>query len=89
MKTTQWIGLYLGFPSFITLIAGAFFALVMMGGCHPNPGTVKNMETASKYAAELAECIETSATIAQSRICRCDVNQRWGRACVDEITVKP
>lgn len=47
--------------------------------CGCAPSTTK----AAVYAAELQACVERSPTLAQSRLCRCDVSTRYGRACDD------
>lgn len=92
----KWIEEHLGFATFASLVLGLLLGLAIFTPACQRPRsaedeymTLEQMRVARKYTEELDECVRSSATLAQSRICRCDVNQRWGRACVDEITVVP
>lgn len=60
------------------IIAISLAAGIVVGGTHAacTPRTPAQAEAA--YTAELLRCVDRAATLAASRACRAEVNQRWG-----------
>lgn len=68
---------------FFGLCLGVAIAALMisLSGCASSPTHAENASTALGYNRELARCIASAPTKADSVACRCRVNTKWQRPC--------
>lgn len=57
----------------------ALFVALSATACAPH--SAGNAAKAAVYVAELEMCVESAASLEESRLCRCEVNTRWQRPC--------
>lgn len=66
-------------PPFLT-VAGPFFALCFVAACAAATAQEKAAAAEASYTAEMAACVEKSATLEESKACRAEVRKRWSVA---------
>lgn len=57
----------------------AFAVGVMIGGCASTTG--QNASTAASYEAQQLDCVNKATTREESQVCRCKVQEAFGRVC--------
>lgn len=56
----------------------ACFCGILSGVTHAACAPRTPAQAEAAYTAELLRCVDKAATLAASRACRAEVNQRWG-----------
>ncbi len=55
-----------------------YVILIALAGCSPHGPDPKAAAAEGAYTADLTRCVDKSATLAESKACRAEVNKKWG-----------